>query len=376
MIACIAIAAGLLSTTAFITRLLAPDGEITEVGYIYALRAAVVIGGLALLWAAARAPLALLQKASLLMATLVVTFTGIEIALRAFERVSGATIRSVTSASGIRESAYPGLIWENTPGYAIDDVLIFNSRGLRDDERAYEAGRATIAVVGDSIESDVNFAAGELYPRRLEAMLNADSRRTPTQVLDFGVYGYGLHQKVLALKYRALEWAPRRVIVGYCLNDPIPSSEFEAYFTHRPKPLVELRTLTLVNDRVRLAMHGLGQDFHASIHDPGSESWAGVVNDLRELGALSRQHQFDVTLVIFPLLFDTSVSYPWTDIHRRVTEAATASGLRVVDLLKSFQDAGIPGVRFDTVHPNARGHEIAAQRLFEALTAAADPLPR
>jgi hypothetical protein len=370
----VAIAAGLFSTTAFITRLLASDGEITEVRYLYALRAIVVIGGVLLVWVGVRAARETLQKASLLVVGLGIAVAGLEIALRAVEW-SRTPTRPLSTEAGVRASDRPGLIWENTPSYVLDGARLFNSRGMRDEERAYEPTSTKIVVVGDSIEGWVDLPPTELYPRRLEAMLNAVPNRTPTQALDFGVYGYSLHQKILTLKYRGLEWAPAHVIVGYCLNDPIPSSEFEAHFARRPEPLIELRSLTLVNDRVCAMMHGLGEDFYRDIHEPGSASWAGVVDDLRELAELAREHHFDVTVVIFPLLYDVSGSYPWADIHRRVTEVATGAGIRVIDLLGSFEHEGIPRVRVDTVHPNARGHEIAAQQLFKALTARTEPAP-
>ena len=369
LVAAAAVVAGLGLTNDLIARLFAPDGEITELFYVLVLRAGLVIGGLALLVAAARAPLGALQKVLLLAVALTVALAGLEVALRAVERLSGDH-QSENTPQGIRASRYPELLWENSPNFVMDGDLKFNSMGLRDDERHYDRSRSTIVVVGDSIESWLDLPPVQLYPRRLETMLNEGPGRAPTQVLNFGVFGYGLHQKFLTLKYRGLEWAPQQVIVGYCLNDPIPSSEFEAYFRHRPKPLVGLRSLTLLNDRVRTFMHGVGKDFHTEIHDPASASWAGVVADLNELGALSRERHFQATLLIFPLLYDTSVAYPWLDIHRRVTEVATKAGITVVDLFDSYEKEGIGQLRVDTIHPNRRGHEIAAERLYDTFRAA------
>lgn len=364
-----AIVAGIGAPNDFISRVFAPDGEITELFYVHVLRAGLVFGGIVLALAAARASRGVLKRVLLLAVAVSVTLAGLEVALRAVERFSGDGRSRETTPHGIRPSQYPDLLWENSPNFVLDGGLKFNSMGLRDDERQYDRSRPTIVVVGDSIESWLDLPPAELYPRRLETMLNDEPGRIPAQALNFGVFGYSLHQKLLTLKYRGLEWAPREVIVGYCLNDPIPSSEFEAYFRHRPKPLVELRSLTLLNDRVRMVMHGVGRDFHTEIHDPESASWAGVVADLNELGALANEHDFKAILLIFPLLYDTSVAYPWIDIHRRVTEAAKKAGITVVDLLDSYEKEGIAHLRADPIHPNRRGHEIAAERLYKALRA-------
>src|SRR5215510_144904 len=76
-----AILAGLSSTNDFISRVFAPDGEITELFYVHVLRAGLVIGGTALMLAAARAPLVLLQKALLLALAVIVTLAGVEVML-------------------------------------------------------------------------------------------------------------------------------------------------------------------------------------------------------------------------------------------------------------------------------------------------------
>lgn len=365
---------GFSLTPARVGLLFAPDGEITQRGFVYALQAFVAVTGLTLVVAAWRAPIGLLHRALLLSVALGLPLGGLELTLRALEPRPVAPPPDTIPEFFV--SKQPGLIWENNPGYLQEEGkghhngrVSYNSHGLRDEERRYSRSLESIVVVGDSIEA-WDIPTQLLYPKRLEAKLNARPERPQVQVLNFGAFGYSLRQKILILKYRGLEWKPKHVIVGYCLNDPIPSSEFVAHFTGRPQPVVSLRTVRLLNDRARALMQGFGSDFHVEIHQPNSASWAGVVADLNELAALAKEHAFQATLVIFPLLYDTAVEYPWADIHRRVQATAQAVGLSVIDLLDRYRREGFANVRDDDVHPSPRGHEIAAEQLYEVITRA------
>jgi hypothetical protein len=149
LVAAAAIVTGLGATNNFISRVLAPDGEITELFYVHVLRAGLVIGGIALLLAAARAPLQALQRVLLLAVAVTITLAGFEVALRAVERFSGDYQSRENTPHGLRPSQYPELLWENSPNFVTDGDLKFNSLGLRDEERHYDRSRTTI--VGDSI---------------------------------------------------------------------------------------------------------------------------------------------------------------------------------------------------------------------------------
>jgi hypothetical protein len=367
----VTLVAGLLLTRDAVARLLAPDGDITEEAYVYALRGILAVAGVGLTLAGRFGRVQQLRRIALGLVAAAIPVAGLELTLRVNEY--RALKDRPDTPTGVRASRFPGLIWENTPSFVeffpltTKGLLNFNSHGMRDDERVYSTDQETIVVVGDSIESWRERLALNLYPRRLEAMFNAEPGRRPVRVLNFGVYGYSLHQKILMLKYRGLEWKPSRAIVGYCLNDPQPSSEFVAYFTNRERPLLALRSLTWLNERVRTLLVGRGSDYFSVIHGPGTDTWNGVVTDLEELARLAREHAFTPVLLIFPLLYDRPDAYPWVDVHRRVADEANRLGILVVDLLESYERVGVRFVREDTVHPNERRHLIAAEQLYAAI---------
>jgi len=355
---------GALANEAWLAAHLAPSGHITEVAYAYALRAlAVGIGGGFAILALATS-IRTLQNCLLMIAGLGVALGGFEITLRLVD--SFASAPRPDAPTGLQASAYPGLFYENTPNCREDGEQKFNSLGMRDDERVFSAERTTIVVVGDSIEAWRAVPIAELYPRRLEALLNTQHNTAEAQVLNLGVTGYSLQQKRLMLQYHGLAWQPKLAVVGYCLNDPIPAWELINYFTNKPRRQL-WKSVDFLNARVRSLLHPYGLDFYHETHRPGTETWNALVEDFYKLGQLATQHDLKVILVIFPLMIDTPVEYPWLDIHRRVTEVATQNGIEVIDLLARYRAAGFPNVRADTVHPNTVGHRLAAEALYSAI---------
>jgi len=115
-------------------------------------------------------------------------------------------------------------------------------------------------------------------------------------------------------------------------------------------------------------MNRVGLDFYRQIHQPDGEAWRGVLADLEGLAELERDHGVPVVIVLFPLMTDTAVDYPWLDIHQRLAEAAHGEGLDLIDLLDVYAAAGLKNVRADNVHPNELGHDLAARELFKAMT--------
>ena len=131
------------------------------------------------------------------------------------------------------------------------------------------------------------------------------------QVVNLGVTGYSLHQKLLMLRYRGLAWKPRHVIVAYCLNDPIPAGELLAYFDHKAAPRLTFHSLNFVSSRLRDVAHQYGIDFYHDIHRPDAPSWLGVVEDLRELRALATANGFRPVIVIFSgSRVETGIGFP------------------------------------------------------------------
>jgi hypothetical protein len=101
------------------------------------------------------------------------------------------------------------------------------------------------------------------------------------------------------------------------------------------------------------------------------ESWSTVERAFDKIAALAEREDFEVLLVIFPMLDDPWSEYPRADIHARVAEAARARGLEVLDLLEvySAHDPLDLRVSEENRHPNRLAHALAAEAIRARLAA-------
>lgn len=136
----------------------------------------------------------------------------------------------------------PVLGWSNQPGskgvftrpeFSYD--LNINALGLRGPEitREKPAGVRRIAVLGDSFVWGIGASDEELFTTQLE-------QKVPrTQVLNFGVAGYGTVQYNL-LTEKVLGLDPDIVVVGFCLGSDFTDSVFwRRYNYYKPYAFID-----------------------------------------------------------------------------------------------------------------------------------------
>lgn len=228
-----------------------------------------------------------------------------------------------------------------------------NSAGFRDDEFAMPKPEGTyrIAVIGDSVTVGWEVAREDIYPQSLEAMLRDEGKRV--DVLNLGVMGYNSIQEVEMLRVRGLALAPDLVIVGYVINDDLvkgqgPSGAFDKSFSR-------------LLDRLRIGVRRLAHILGESVAEEA----------FRELAAMAGAANFAVLVVIFPAM-EPGSEYPHHARHVEIAELGRRHGFDVLDLLPAFRKAGFRNLRVadgDVLHPNARGHRLAAREIAAHLRA-------
>lgn len=133
----------------------------------------------------------------------------------------------------------------------------FNSKGLRDVERAYEkpADVTRILVLGDSFVEALQVSLTEAFCQRLEQRLNApEGGGRRHEVINTGVQGWGTAQQFLYLKDEGMKYDPDVVILAFFAND-ITTNTYELeslLFTERSarqRPYLVKRDGRLVVDR-------------------------------------------------------------------------------------------------------------------------------
>jgi lysophospholipase L1-like esterase len=285
-----------------------------------------------------------------------------------------------------RPSRVPGLSYEMIPGRdgTFEGMSVrTNSLGMRGPEPApSDPSLFRVAVVGDSFTFGFGVREEETYPSLLARILNQSpaGRRRRFEVLNFGVVGYNTQDEAVVLERKALPLAPRLVIIGYVLNDPEidPRPSLHKYFD----PPVwwrhshVLRLLHLGWNSIDVWIDG-GGDYLRYLHAPGGKKWRSVVAAFGKIGALTRERDTRVLVVVFPMIpTEEWAGYPYRDLHQQVAQAARAERFEVVDLLPVFlpvppRDLRVSG---EDGHPNALGHDLAARAIGAALLAG-DAIP-
>lgn len=261
-----------------------------------------------------------------------------------------------------------------------------NSFGMRDDEFPFEKGEneIRILVIGDSFTFGLGVDQEAIYPQQLERILNRGESEHRYTVINAGVGGYNTEQEMKWLKERGLTFEPDVVIVGFVLNDVIYRgiSNIEL----QPWP-IQLLCRTAIYNVLSFTIKSIRLE-----GDPMKRSIAttkkltedtGEINDLWQecfgyIGAMKEIADREG----FPLIF---VLFPWPNQmepqpadeipQNRLIRYLEQSGIDYIDLLPAYQREKADLFTARDNHPSARGHEIAAEEIFEYLAESVLPLP-
>jgi hypothetical protein len=143
----------------------------------------------------------------LVVAALVVGLAIVDLAFRGYLTFFRHTMSVVPSKVGRFD---PNLGWSLEPGsravsHRIGEIEYrVNSKGLRDDEHAYEkpAGKKRIVIVGDSRTFGFGAPIEKHFTRLLEGYCN------DTEVINLGVSGFGVDQELLFLQGEGMNTSP------------------------------------------------------------------------------------------------------------------------------------------------------------------------
>jgi lysophospholipase L1-like esterase len=322
----------------------------------------------------------------------------------------------------VRRSDFPGRVYELVPGArgaGWGAEVAINAHGFRGPEVPLVApGRTRIVALGDS----VTFGNDLPYPSTWPAVLARALQEAGAaiDVLNLGLGGYDTAQEVATLEHLGLPFHPAHVVLAYCVNDVgIVSMSMEAAFepADRDNPLFLSRLAQAwhaqaMERRQRRALYERNREeayarAHASeiealpaalrapfaalrarvVGSPAQEQdlasrripprWYAsearlgrLAHAFGRLSALARQHGFGVSVLLVSYLEEDAGIEAGLDLVRLLSEER---GFQVVDARAEFRAEGLASLRIraeDPVHPNARGHELLARALEQALPAA------
>jgi hypothetical protein len=256
-----------------------------------------------------------------------------------------------------------------------------NAAGYRDLERKVPKpdGVRRVLSLGDSFAWGASVEFEDAYPQRLERALTR-RRREPWEVVNLALPGMNTVDQRAQLDREGFTYQPDVILLGFVLND---SEDAAAAETRRAQDWVEARRaapslldrsalLRLVRGRLAATAENRRRiDGYRSMYADDAPGWRAAKEALLAMGAASRAHGVPFLVVIFPLFGNPlDETYPFTEVHGRIRQAAEAAGARVVDLLDTYR-----GLRWDILvvdgvddeHPNEIAHRIAAGVILHEL---------
>lgn len=238
-----------------------------------------------------------------------------------------------------------------------------NSHGFRDYE--YPAGKTNntfrVVVIGDSTTFGQGVELNQSYPKVLETILNEMGSDKNYEVLNFGVPGYNIAEKVEFLRTKAMKFNPDLIIFQYLGDDISDWDEFREIENERLQEFAEEQG-GVVKDLIeseKLEIHRKTyQEYLRSLmNERLNESLKKVEKSFEDLN--STQNNIDILLVIdgvspdqAPTLEKISNSYNWP--------------LLSLKFLKQYPKNKIEIHPKDS-HPTAFAHTIIAEKNYGEL---------
>jgi lysophospholipase L1-like esterase len=316
----------------------------------------------------------------------------------------------------------PGARLELVSGSRIVTYAI-NSLGFRDVEftETKPDGVFRILALGDSMTFGPGVDVEQTYPKVLERLLN-EGQEGRYQVINAGASGYSAYEELVTWRNRGEALDPDLVIVGFCVNDVgdprrqmdartlealgelpsemIPNPDQGAGGTQSVAPSQEppseelkgrlpvpfksllrehsalyrffVRRYDALLKRLRIRDPYSGElrryyrDVDAILSDYSTPEWQWLTRHWEGFQEVSEQTGVPWVLVLFPWQYQLERDYEGVP-QERLNRRAREMGIFVVDPRPVFQQERFVDLYIDLAHFSAKGHQLAAEVLHDAL---------
>jgi lysophospholipase L1-like esterase len=266
-----------------------------------------------------------------------------------------------------------------------------NRAGFRGGEYTKEpaAGVFRIVVGGDSVTMGSGVLEEEAYPARLEQRLNREAGGKRYEVLNLGLSGLNTRWVVNRIETIGLAHHPHLIVYGYTLNDiegPAYVSTIEPSmvrekrrryrrFVDSPSHLLRAvwpRWLAL-SERLVKPPGTLEYDVHYNYFE-NPVAWEAVSQGLDRLAERATESGVCVHLLIHTGTAQLNRLNAFLPASEKVEAAAKERGFSVTQTFPYFQghDPSALRLSFADTHPNAAGHELIRDALYDGLRALPD----
>ncbi len=326
--------------------------------------------------------------------TLIILLVTAEISLRVIENINEGSI--IQFPNVIRPSKDQQIYFELVPNLKNQKLygtaININSAGFRDKEYSIEKHPNTVRIValGDSVGFGWGINLEDVYTEVLERKLNENFDKD-YEVLNFAVPGYYTAQQLRQLEIEAIKYSPDIILVIYLFNDAEVKS-FHKYdtltflyrqlnfFLKRNSHLHYYLSTEIAEARAkfneRKVLVASEEKNYTNLLEvmflESSEGWKLSRESLIKIDAIAKKNNAKFIVVLWPDLQDLE-NYQHLDIHEIILSFCQENSLNCIDLLPNYlpyADISMgTGPEKKDSHPDALGHKIMAEAIYEKLIA-------
>lgn len=309
----------------------------------------------------------------------------------------------------IRYQADDDLIFSLAPeqhAYTADKPVLINERGLRGRvyDYAKDKGVERILFLGDSVVFGFGVDTADVVSSKVEQIIRDQGKQIES--INTGIPSYNTDQEVAFLEREGVRYNPDWVVLGFYWNDVSDKSsvkvskngwlieresdeenisEFNKFWISENGYLVRnlikrSRLIYGLMQAYKSFLSGRSDNLNANLRADILEGrstqylenrWADIGAALQKFRGLADKYGFRPLIAVFPIPPALAKPYPDNKFVETVRGLAVRSGIPLLDLDPGFRNAykGHESlfIPYDSDHPNAAGHAVAAREIVEFL---------
>ncbi len=289
----------------------------------------------------------------------------------------------------LQQSTIPGLNYELIANHQVGTVRT-GPDGLRPREHEATVGDFRILLVGDSIAYGMGVKYEESLAPVLENELDRLTQR-PNAVWNAAVPGYNTEQEALRAGQVVPIVRPNLILVQFCMNDYEGAARLAADGILEVSPgngqttfsmlglVNQSRALLWIKNQIRDLQQSRPEWFPVWAHYihrvSGKPGWSAAKEALLKIEEVAKAADARLLVVIFPV--EQQLRIGDRSAQDDLVTFATKNQINTLDLYPSFRQHWQEGLyvnywghtgTVDKLHPNARGHRLAASEIAKVLS--------
>ncbi len=263
-----------------------------------------------------------------------------------------------------------------------------NSLGLRDQDypTTKPSNSKRVLILGDSFTYGSGVADNAaIFPELLEKQLNAEFAKQgmTIEILNGGMPGSLTEDWVELLLKVKDSFQPDVILIVFFLRDGTRTSSMGSFFEPIRNEIVSQNQKSSLYQNVYLYRfykdakdrQFISENYAKALNesylgnDLQTQEWRIAQFNIRKMKAIGEETQTKVALVVFPVLAELNDRYPFKQLGDVITNFALENEIPTHNLLPAFMGKNAPDLWVSALnqHPNALGHEIAANSILPFL---------